>query len=129
VRYGYRRVHVLLNREGWDVNVKRTYPIYRDLGLQLRNKTPKRRVRAKLRDDRQEAVGPNDVWAMDFVHDQLATGKKIRVLTVVDTFSRYVPVLHPGSAIVRRTWSGHWSRSARGSPIRRRNATERARWS
>ncbi|MDH7807951.1 transposase InsO family protein [Rhizobium sp. AN67] len=41
------------------------------------------------------AVGPNDVWAMDFVHDQLATAKKLRVLTVVDTFSRYVPVLDP----------------------------------
>ncbi len=41
------------------------------------------------------ATGPNDVWAMDFVHDQLATGKKLRVLTVVDTFSRYVPVLDP----------------------------------
>lgn len=95
VRYGYRRVHVLLVREGWGTNIKRTYRIYRDLGLQLRNKTPKRRVKAKLREDRQMAVGPNDVWAMDFVHDQLATGKKLRVLTVVDTFSRYVPVLDP----------------------------------
>ena len=63
--------------------------------LQLRNKTPKRRGKAKLRDDRGEAVGPNDIWAMDFVHDQLATGRKIRVLTVVDTFSRYVPTLDP----------------------------------
>jgi len=61
--------------------------------MRLRNKTPKRRVKAKLRDDRTEAVGPNDVWAMDFVHDQLATGKKLRVLTMVDTFSRYVPAL------------------------------------
>ena len=61
--------------------------------MQLRNKTPKRRVKAKLRADRKQAVGPNDVWAMDFVHDQLATGRKLRVLTVVDTFSRYVPVL------------------------------------
>jgi len=61
--------------------------------MQLRNKTPKRRVKAKLREDRKDAVGPNDVWAMDFVHDQLATGRKIRILTVVDTFSRYVPVL------------------------------------
>ncbi|WP_183759230.1 IS3 family transposase [Rhizobium sp. BK181] len=95
VRYGYRRVHVLLVREGWGANIKRTYRIYRDLGLQLRNKTPKRRVKAKLREDRQMAVGPNDVWAMDFVHDQLATGKKLRVLTVVDTFSRYAPVLDP----------------------------------
>ncbi|WP_425332042.1 hypothetical protein [Pararhizobium polonicum] len=41
------------------------------------------------------AVGPNDVWAMDFVHDQLATGKKLRVLTVVATLPRYVPVLDP----------------------------------
>lgn len=63
------------------------------LGLQLRNKTPKRRVKAKLRDDRREASSPNETWAMDFVHDQLATGRKIRVLTVVDTFSRFSPVL------------------------------------
>jgi putative transposase len=93
VRYGYRRVHVLLRREGWTDNVKRIYRIYRDLGLQLRKKPPKRRVRAKLRDDRQAAVRPNDVWAMDFVHDQLATGQKLRVLTMVDTFSRFCPGL------------------------------------
>ena len=95
VRYGYRRVHVMLKREGWTVNMKRTYRIYRDLGLQLRRKPPKRRVKAKLREDRQVAIGPNEVWAMDFVHDQLATGKTIRVLTVVATFSRYVPGLDP----------------------------------
>lgn len=93
VRYGYRRVHVLLDREGWGINIKTVYRIYRELGMQLRNRIPKPRVKAKLRDDRAEAVGPNDVWAMDFVHDQLATGKKVRVLTVVDTVSRYVPVL------------------------------------
>ena len=95
MRYGYRRVHVLLRREGWPTNVKRTYRIYNELGLQLRNKTPKRRVKAKLRDDRKPATQPNETWAMDFVHDQLATGKKIRVLTVVDTFSRFSPVLDP----------------------------------
>jgi len=93
VRYGYRRVHVLLDREGWGINVKKVYRIYKELGMQLRHKTPKRGMKAKLRDDRAEAVGPNDVWAMDFVHDQLATGKSLRILTVVDTFSRYVPVL------------------------------------
>lgn len=76
VRYGYRRVHVLLTREGWDINMKRTYRLYRDLGLQLRNKTPMRRVKAKLREGREEAVGPNDVWAMEFVHDQLATARR-----------------------------------------------------
>jgi putative transposase len=95
IRYGYRRVHVTLQREGWDINIKRTHRIYNELGLQLRNRTPKRRVKAKLRDDRVLATRPNGVWAMDFVHDQLATGKKIRVLTVVDTLSRFSPVIDP----------------------------------
>ena len=54
----------------------------------MRHKTPKRRVKAKLREDRADAVRPNDIWAMDFVHYQLATGKKLRVLTVVNTVSR-----------------------------------------
>ena len=75
--------------------MKRTYRIYRELGLQLRNKTPKRRVRAKLREGRCLATRPNETWAMDFVHDQLATGQKLRVLTVVDTFTRFCPTLDP----------------------------------
>jgi len=95
VRYGYRRVHVLLQREGWRINIKKTHRIYNALGLQLRNKTPKRRVKAKLREDRCEATRPKETWAMDFVHDQPATGRKIRVLTVVDTFSRFSPVIDP----------------------------------
>lgn len=75
------------------MNAKKVYRLYRELGLQLRNKTPKRRVKAKLREDRAPAVRHNDVWAMDFVHDQLATGRKLRILTVVDTFSRFSPVI------------------------------------
>ena len=61
VRYGYRRVHVLLRCEGWQVNINKARRVYNELGLQLRNKRPKRRVKAKLREDRQEAVAPNDV--------------------------------------------------------------------
>ena len=95
VLYGYRRVHVLLRREGWQVNIKKIRRIYNKLGLQLRNRSPKRRVKAKLREDRQEAAGPNEVWAMDFVHDQLALGKKLRILTIVDTHSRYCPAADP----------------------------------
>ena len=71
VRYGYRRVHIVLRRDGWRINQKKTRRIYRELGLQLRNKTPKRRVKAKLREDRSPAIRPNETWAMDFVHDQL----------------------------------------------------------
>ena len=95
VRYGYRRVHVLLRREGWSLGQNKTRRIYRELGLQLRNKTPKRRVKAKLREDRRPATRSNETWAMDFVHDQLATGRKLRVLTIVDTFSRFSPALEP----------------------------------
>lgn len=95
VRYGYRRVHGMLRREGFVINAKRTRLIYRELGLQLRNKTPKRRVKAKLRDDRKVATMPNETWAMDFVHDQLATGRKLRILTVVDTYSKYSPAIDP----------------------------------
>jgi putative transposase len=85
----------MLRRDGLELNVKRTYRIYRELGLQLRNKTPKRRVKAKLRENRQAASCPNETWAMDFVHDQLATGRKIRILTVVDTFTRFSPIIDP----------------------------------
>lgn len=89
VRYGYRRVHVLLVREGWSLNHKRVRRIYSEMGLQLRNKSPRRRIKAKLREDRTAATGTHDVWAMDFVHDQLATGGKLRILTLLDTYSRY----------------------------------------
>lgn len=95
MRYGYRRVHVVLQREGWMTNIKRTYRLYTAQGLQLRNKTPRRRVKAKLREDRCPASQPNQTWAMDFVHDQLAMGKKIRVLTVVDIFSKFSPAVDP----------------------------------
>ncbi len=95
VRYGYRRIHVLLHREGWNVNAKRIYRLYKEMGLQLRNKTPKRRVKAKLREDRVQATHSNEIWAMDFVHDQLVTGRKIRILTIVDIFSRFSPATDP----------------------------------
>lgn len=64
VRYGYRRMHVLLRRDGWQINQKKTRRIYRELGMQLRNKAPKGRVKAKLREDRQPATAANETWAM-----------------------------------------------------------------
>ncbi|NIJ50660.1 transposase InsO family protein [Rhizomicrobium electricum] len=101
MRYGYRRVHVLLRREGWPVNVKLVNRLYREMGLQLRNKSPKQKVKAKLREDRQEPTCRNDVWAMDFVHDQLFDGRKARVLTMVDAFTRYSPAIE-----ARFNWRG-----------------------
>src|SRR4029434_3932638 len=87
VRYGYRRVHVMLLREGWAINHKRSRRLYRELGLQLRNKNPRRRLAAKLREDRAMASAPNDCWAMDFMVDQLFDGRKLRVLTIVDVYT------------------------------------------
>jgi putative transposase len=92
-RYGYRRIHVLLEREGWQVNHKRVYRLYIEEGLQIRNKRPKRKVAAKLREDRHPPTAPNEVWSMDFLSDQLFNGSKIRVLAIVDAFSRLSPAI------------------------------------
>jgi putative transposase len=101
VRYGYRRIHVLLRREGWLVNVKLVSRLYREMSLQLRNKSPKRKVKAKLREDREAPSARNDVWAMDFVHDQLFDATKVRVLTILDAFTKFSPAIVP-----RLSWRG-----------------------
>lgn len=88
VRYGYRRIHVLLLREGLQINHKRVYRLYKSLDLQLRNKTPKRKVKAKARGNEIVANMKNDCWSMDFMSDQLFTGEKLRILTVIDNFSK-----------------------------------------
>jgi len=88
VRYGYRRLHILLRREGWQVNAKRIYRLYREENLSLRTKTPKRRVSCRTRVDRPDATRINDCWAMDFMSDELFNGRRIRLLTIVDHFTR-----------------------------------------
>lgn len=88
VSYGYRRLHVLLRREGWAIHHKRVYRLYREEGLALMRKRPKRRRSAMARPARPQVQEPNQRWAMDFMHDALASGEKLRVLTVVDVFTR-----------------------------------------
>lgn len=88
VSYGYRRVHVLLRREGWPINLKRVLRLYREEGLCLRRKRPKRRRSAVARIERPAASGPNERWSTDFMSDALASGHKLRVLTVLDTCTR-----------------------------------------
>jgi putative transposase len=92
VRYGYRRLHVLLKREGWKVNHKRVYRLYREEGLSLRLKSRKKRV-STHRPTLVQAQAPNEHWSMDFVSDQLADGRRFRVLTLVDNVSRVSPGL------------------------------------
>jgi len=88
VSYGYRRLHVLLRREGWRINHKRVYRLYSEEGLALKRKRPKRRRSAVARQGRPVVTRPNEQWAMDFMHDTLASGEKLRVLTVVDVYTR-----------------------------------------
>lgn len=88
VSYGYRRLHTLLRREGWAVNAKRVYRLYCLDELQLRRKRPRRRRSAVPRGPRPQASAPNQVWAMDFLHDTLADGRLLRVLTLIDSFTR-----------------------------------------
>ena len=87
VRYGYRRIHVLLCREGWRVNHKRVYRLYKDEGLSVR-KRARKRVSREARMPALVSAGPNECWSLDFVSDALAWGRKIRMLTVVDAYTR-----------------------------------------
>lgn len=88
MRYGYRRLHVLLKREGWDLGRERAYRLYTEESLQLRSKRPRRRKMAVTRRERYVPKRPNQAWSMDFVADQLADGRKLRALTVLDVFTR-----------------------------------------
>ena len=88
VRYGYFRIYILLRREGWVVNHKRVYRLYREEGLSLRLKRPRRHVSAANRERQPAAMAPNELWSMDFVSDALFDGRRLRALTVVDAFTR-----------------------------------------
>jgi putative transposase len=86
-RFGYRRLHVLLRREGVHANHKRVHRLYRLAGLAVRRR--RRRMRVAL--ERQPLLlpsGPNEVWSMDFVMDRLEDGRRLKVLTVVDDFTK-----------------------------------------
>jgi putative transposase len=87
VRYGYRRLTVLLKREGWEVNAKRIYRIYTEEGLIVRTKKRKERAQ-RQRVAQGSAMRPNQKWSMDFVAQRLPDGRWIRVLTVVDQYTR-----------------------------------------
>ena len=82
VHYGYRRVHVMLRREGFRDNHKRVYRLYREQGWSLRQKRPKRNKAAQLRQPMKLALHINQIWSMDFVADNLFDGRKLRDVSV-----------------------------------------------
>lgn len=88
VRSGYRQIHVYLRREGWPVNPKRVYRLYTEEGLTLKRRRPKRHRTATARQSPPSPGAAAEAWAMDFIHDTLADGRTVRVLTAIDVFTR-----------------------------------------
>jgi putative transposase len=87
VRYGYRRLTVLLRREGWNVNAKRVYRLYEEENLKVRS-VERKKIARRQRVPAAQAMGPNECWSADFVSDKLTDGRSIRILTVIDQFTR-----------------------------------------
>ena len=99
MRYGYRKILVVLHREGWKVGRDLMKRIYQEEGLSLRKRRRGRRRVAELRGERFRPTGPNQVWAMDFVADKLADRTRFRSLTVVDIYTRECLAIELGQAL------------------------------
>jgi putative transposase len=128
-RYGYRRIHAMLIRRGWSVNIKRVRRLMAELGLKRpvrlrkpRKLGPKRGTSANSC-VQQPARFKNDVWTCDFNHDRTATGRPLKWLTLVDEYTRECLVLHAGTSLtggdVRRIVARVIGR--RGAPTRVRS--------
>jgi putative transposase len=100
-RYGYRRIRLLLRREGWWVNRKRTYRLYREAGLTVRRRKRKR-IGMFERKPLPKPSAVNRSWSMDFVADGLCDGRKLRCLTIVDNCSRECPAIEVDTSITGR---------------------------
>jgi putative transposase len=99
-RFGYRRLHVLLRRSGEQVNHKKLHRIYRDAGLTIRRKKRKHCVRIGQR--LRVWTAANQEWALDFVHDAAECGRRIRVLSVVDAYTRECLALEVDTSFASR---------------------------
>lgn len=98
-RWGYRRLHVLLQREGWMVNLKWVYGLYVDEKLIVRRKKRRRRICAQARMQLAAPTRPNQTWTMDFLHDALATGRKLRALSIEDAYTQEMLVIEVDTSL------------------------------
>lgn len=87
-RFGYERLHILLTREGWKVGRNKVHRLYKLEGLQVRMRVRRKKRISLHRGPSPTALAAGQYWAMDFVHDQLASGRKFRVLTIIDKWHR-----------------------------------------
>jgi putative transposase len=116
VRYGYRRLCALLERSGCKASPQRVYRVYSAEHLAVRRLKRKRLIRPAT--PNCSVSGPNQEWAIDFVADGLATGRGLRMLTVVDSFTRECPAIEvdTGMSSRRVTRVLDWVMSQRGKP-------------
>jgi transposase InsO family protein len=129
VSFGYRRITAMLRRQGWQVNAKRVYRLYRQMDLQKPvRKKGRRGVKRPLPFEPTEATAPGHVWAVDFIEDRLISGRKVRILNVVDIFSRYAMgslVEHSiTGALAAQHLEGLFLRYGAPRVLRRDNGTE-----
>ena len=97
-RFGYRRLHVLLRREGYVVNHKKVYRLYREADLAVRQRK-RRRGLAVARQPLQLPQYANQIWSMDFVMDSLANGRRLKNLTIVDDLTRESVLIEPAHSL------------------------------
>lgn len=97
-RFGYRRLHVLLRREGYVVNHKKVYRLYREADLAVRQRK-RRRGLAVVRQPLQLPQYANQIWSMDFVMDSLANGRRLKILTIVDDLTRESVLIEPAHSL------------------------------
>jgi len=127
-RYGYRRITVLLRREGWRINKKRVHRIWKPEGLGLPRRRPKRRKMGSTGGIVNKAEHPNHVWSYDFVEDRTERGGKLRILVIIDEYTRECLAIRvkpsiPASAVIEVL---EWLFLTRGVPkyIRSDNGPE-----
>jgi putative transposase len=99
-RWGYRRLQIKLEERGMHVNHKRVYRVYREAGLTIRRKKRKRLLRAGVA--RAAVTRANQEWALDFVHDAAESGRKFRVLSVIDVYTRECLALEVDTSFASR---------------------------
>ncbi len=127
-RFGYRRVHALLKRAGQQINHKRVARVWHLTGLSLPRRRPRRRYKAEPVKSISHATRPTEVWTYDFVHDACANGQRLKMLTVIDEFTRESLTIETRTSIKSRAVVEVLERltSERGAPtyLRSDNGSE-----
>ena len=117
-RFGYRRVHILLKREGYMVNHKKLFRLYREEKLAVRRRGGRKRA-IGTRAPMMIPFAPNERWSLDFVSDQLTDGRRFRILAIVDRYTRECRRWRPTPHSRASAWRANWIASSSSAASRR----------